>query len=90
MRLPYKSSPGLAAVFVLPDESYASAADAARDITGQMIIDETAWKQLSGSIPENCLEVFLPKVELRAEVGLKEVSAVLCYAVLGWAVRPGL
>lgn len=38
MRLPYKNSSSLAAVLVLPDESYASVVDGARDITRQMVI----------------------------------------------------
>jgi serpin B len=58
VRLPYKSSTGLAAVFVLPDKNkYKSVFDAAAEITGATVLDRTNWaslfdlKTLSVSVP---------------------------------------
>jgi hypothetical protein len=47
VRLPYKGSAGLAAVFVLPDSSrYKSVFDAATAITGAAVLDRKNWATL--------------------------------------------
>lgn len=70
VRLPYKGSSGLAAVFVLPDaEAYESIMDAAREITAAAVLDPKAWQDVSEP-----MAVSLPrfKVEVK-QLGLKEV-----------------
>lgn len=70
VRLPYKGSSGLAAVFVLPDaEAYESVMDAAREITAAMVLDPKAWQEVLEP-----MAVSLPrfKVEVK-QLGLKEV-----------------
>jgi serine protease inhibitor len=70
IRLPYKGSPGLSAVFVLPSsDTFATVADAAKQISAQMALDGKAWALLSEP-----LALSLPS--FRAEVKqlrLKEV-----------------
>lgn len=70
IRLPYKGSPGLAAVFVLPSrDTFPTVADAAKQIGAQMALDDKAWVPLSEP-----LVLSLPR--FRAEVKqlrLKEV-----------------
>lgn len=46
VRLPYKGSTGLAAVFVLPDKQYKSVFDAAAKITGAAVLDRANWVNL--------------------------------------------
>jgi hypothetical protein len=46
VRLPYKGSAGLAAVFVLPDKQYKSVFDAAAKITGAAVLDRANWVNL--------------------------------------------
>lgn len=47
VRLPYKGSTGIAAVFVLPDsKQYKNVFDAAAKITGAAVLDRTGWVNL--------------------------------------------
>jgi len=70
VRLPYKGSAGMAAIFVLPDpEAYESIMDAARHVTGAAVLDPKAWLDI-----EESLSVSVPrfKVEVK-QLGLKEI-----------------
>jgi hypothetical protein len=68
VRLPYKNSSSLAAVFVLPDECYASVAEAAWDTTAQMVMRASAWAPL-----RQRLILRLPRFKVQANMSLKEV-----------------
>lgn len=46
VRLPYKGSTGLAAVFVLPDPKYKSVFEAAGQITGAAVLDRKKWMNI--------------------------------------------
>lgn len=78
VRLPCKNSPGLAAVFVLPDESYASVADAAGNITGRMVLNEAAWVPI-----EDTLKLSLPRFEVEGTLDLRPVRHRLPKSVGG-------
>lgn len=75
--LPYKGSAGLAAVFVLPStDAYASVADAAKQISAQMVLDPKGWAPLSEP-----LALSLPRFKAEVkQLSLKEV---------GWGSRGG-
>lgn len=85
VRLPYKGSAGMAAIFVLPDpEAYESIMDAARDITGAAVLDPKPWQDL-----DEAFSVSVPrfKVEVK-QLGLKEVSRCKCKRGWGaWQLR---
>lgn len=70
VRLPYKGSEGLAAVFVLPDESYSSIGDFAGSVTGATVLDPVAW----GPLPAEKLSLKMPKFKIEARLGLTQVS----------------
>jgi hypothetical protein len=71
--LPYKGSASLAAVFVLPStDAFASVADAAKQISGQMILDPKGlgWAPLSEP-----LALSLPRFKAEVkQLSLKEVG----------------
>lgn len=83
LRLPYQESTGLAAMFVLPDESYSSIADAVREITGQMVLEPSSWAPLGDR-----LDVSLPRFKVEAKLDLKEVSTCTCLWQPCWAAGP--
>lgn len=70
VRLPYLDSTGLAAVFVLPDASSSSIADAAGAITGESMLDPGTW----GPLTDN-LDVYLPRFKVEAQLKLTQVSS---------------
>jgi serine protease inhibitor len=78
VRLPYLDSKGLAAVFVLPDASFSSIADAAGAITGQSVLDPSTWGPL-----ESSLDVYLPRFKVEARTDLKQVSSNTILAQVG-------
>lgn len=83
IRLPYKNSASLAAVFVLPDTSFASVADAAREISGQAVLQPGGWGPVQQKI-----KLALPKFEVKADVQLKAVSGCLkCHDRIAQALR---
>jgi hypothetical protein len=69
--LPYKGSAGLAAVFVLPStDAFPSVADAAKQISGQMVLDPKGWAPLSEP-----LALSLPRFKAEVkQLSLKEVG----------------
>lgn len=74
IRLPYKGSPGLSAVFVLPSsDAFATVADAAKQISVQMALDSKAWAPLSEPLALS-LPAFRAEVK---QLRLKEVLQAL-------------
>ncbi len=72
----------MAAVFVLPDAgAFESIMDAAREVTGSMVLDPKSWEDVAEP-----LAVSLPrfKVEVK-QLGLKEVSSK---SLQGWEQSP--
>lgn len=62
IRLPYKGSAGLGAVFVLPDKNkYKSVFDAAAEITGATVLDRKNWASL---FDLNTLSVSVPRFKV--------------------------
>jgi hypothetical protein len=70
VRLPYQDSAGLAAVFVLPNETYSSIGEAAGNITGAMVLDPETWSPLSQE-----LWLSLPKFKVETQLPLKQVGS---------------
>lgn len=70
VRLPYQDSAGLAAVFVLPNETYSSIGEAAGHITGGIVLDPETWSPLSQE-----LWLSLPKFKVETQLPLKQVGS---------------
>jgi hypothetical protein len=74
IRLPYKGSAGLGAVFVLPDKNkYKSVFDAAAEITGATVLDRKNWASL---FDLNTLSVSVPRFKVSiSQLSMTKVRA---------------
>jgi hypothetical protein len=71
VRLPYKGSTGLAAIFVLPGAAYSSVWVAARGITAQKVMDPAGWTSLPDEV-----KLALPRFKVEVKpLDLNPVSA---------------
>lgn len=74
VRLPYKGSSGLAAVFVLPDKKYKSVFDAVGDITASAVFDRNSWVKL---YDVGSLSVSVPRFKVAVnQLSLTQVCVV--------------
>lgn len=95
VRLPYKGSTGLAAVFVLPDKTkYKSVFDAAAEITGATVVDRKNWASLfelntlSVSVPRFKVAVNqLSMTKVRAGAHTQQLDSSSCSCLFCWFLR---
>jgi hypothetical protein len=79
VRMPYKGSTGLVAIFVLPDKSFKSINDAAVKITGEAVLSKKNWVSL---FDISTLSVSLPRFKVSvSQLDLTKVG--VCGSVVG-------